>query len=256
MLHRRMLAWTAVAALSAAGAPMLTGAHAAAPVLVYPKAGCFDLVDPSGDSHPDLQNSAPTDPDLDILGVAFRSTATDFQAYIKVNRLAAGPETTDGHRYTVTFVLGDHIFSLAGSSYAHGTGAIREALASQGKAGHTNQMGVDTPPIVISASGVETLALADRGYKTSGLNYTWNTTGSWVVMDVPIADIAKYAGVKFAGKLQSVGVFSATDEYAVSSTADTTESGNGTSYTYVWTVGSNKCWPQPKPAPKKKSKKH
>jgi len=248
MSRRKVAVLGTVAALAAASAPVLTGAHAA--TLVYPKAGCFDLNDPSGDSHPDLQPSAPTDPDLDILGVAFQSTATDFRAFIKVNHLADGPTTTDGHRYTVTFVFGNHTFSLAGSSYAHGSGVVRQELASTGKAGNIVQLGIDTP--AISPANAQQLAVGDRGYKTSGLAFTWDKTNNWVIVDLPIADIQKYGGAKFAGKLQSVGAFSATDEYAVSSAADTTESGNGTTYTYAWKVGTNKCWPAPKAAPKKK----
>ena len=98
-------------------------------------------------------------------------------------------------------------------------------------------------------------ASGNLGYKDSGLTFTWDKTNSWVVIDLPIADIEKYGGAKFAGKLSSVAAFSATDEYAVSSTADTTETGNSPTYTGVWQVGANKCWPQPKPAPKKTTKK-
>jgi hypothetical protein len=253
-MSRRAVVSATCAGLLAAALPVVSGAHAATALPAgFPKAGCFDFADDSGDAHP-LNGNSPTDPDLDILGVALETTGKDLKAYIKVNKLADGPATsTDGHRYTLTFVFNKHLFSAAGSSFAKGTGAIRDGLASTGQAGHLVQLGVDTPPISVGP-GITKLA-GDRGYKASGLTFTWDKANSWVVVDLPIADIEKYGGAKFTGTLLAVAAFSATDEYAVSSSADSTEKNNAATYTGTWRVGANKCWPKPvvkKPAKKKK----
>ena len=248
-MSRRAVVAMTCAGLVAAGLPFVTGAGAAGLPAGYPTAGCFDFKDPSGDAKALNAANPSSDPDLDILGLALQSTGKDLKAYIKVNKLADGPSaSTDGHRYTLSFMFNGHVFSAAGSSFSHGTGAIRDGLSQTGQAGHLVQLGVDTPPIVIG-TGIVALA-GDRGYKTSGLKFTWDKANSWVVIDLPVADIEKYGGAKFTGKLQSLAAFSATDEYAVSSAADTTEVGNANTYTGVWQVGANKCWP--KPAPKKK----
>jgi hypothetical protein len=254
-MSRRAVVAMACAGLVAGGLPFVAGAGAAGLPAGYPTAGCFDYTDASGDAHALNANNPSSDADLDILGVALQSTGKDLKAYIRVNKLADGPSaSTDGHRYTLTFLFNGHVFSAAGSSYSNGSGAIRDGLSQTGEAGHLVQLGVDTPPISVG-TGIVKLA-GDRGYKTSGLTFTWDKANSWVVVDLPVADIEKYGGAKFTGKLMSVAAFSATDEYAVSSQADSTEVGNSGTYTGTWQVGANKCWPKPKPAPKKKSKRH
>lgn len=252
-MSRRAVVAMTCAGLVAAGLPFVAGAGAAGLPAGYPTVGCFDYTDTAGDAHALNANNPNSDPDLDILGVALESTGKDLKAYIKVSKLADGPSmSTDGHRFTLTFLFNGHVFSAAGSSFANGTGAIRDGLSQTGQAGHLVQLGVDTPPISVG-TGLVKLA-GDRGYKTSGLTFTWDKVNSWVVVDLPIADIEKYGGAKFAGKLMSVAAFSATDEYAVSSQADSTEVGNSSTYTGVWQVGANKCWPQPKPVVKKKKR--
>lgn len=246
MSRRRIAVLTSVAALSAGIAPLATGAHAAAPPVPMPKAGCFDITDPTGDASFDGQT--PNDPDLDITGVAFDTTATDFRVYIKVAQLAAGPQLADGHRYSIYFGFANHQFAMSGSHYANGTGAIRDGLAASGEAGHVTQLGIDVPAV--------TDPTAAKGFVDSGLTFTWDQTNSWVIADLPLADITKNAGgAKFAGQITGVGIVSSWDRYAVSSLVDTTEAGNGTSYSGTFVVGQNKCFAQP-PAPKKAKKKH
>jgi hypothetical protein len=255
-MSRRAVVAMTCAGLVAGGLPFVTGAGAAGLPAGYPTAGCFDYTDLSGDAHALNANNPNSDPDLDILGVALQSNGRDLKAYIKVKSLADGPGmSTDGHRYTLNFMFNNHVFAAAGSSFAHGSGAIRDTLAGTGQAGHPVQLSVDAPSSATSVAGVTGRATGGLGYKASGLTFTWDKANSWVVVDLPIADIEKYAGAKFTGKLTAVGASSATDEYAVSSASDSTETGNTTTaYTHAWSVGANKCWP--KPAPKKKSKKH
>src|SRR3954454_10633816 len=145
-MSRRAVVAMTCAGLVAAGLPFVTGAGAAGLPAGYPTAGCFDFTDPSGDATALNPNNPNSDPDLDILGLALQSTGKDLKAYIKVNKLADGPSmSTDGHRFTLTFLFNGHVFSAAGSSYSHSTGAIRDGLAQLGQAGHTVQLSVDTP---------------------------------------------------------------------------------------------------------------
>src|SRR4051794_8295759 len=163
-MSRRAVVAMTCAGLVAAGLPFVTGAGAAGLPAGYPTAGCFDFSDPSGDATALNANNPNNDPDLDLLGVALQSTGKDLKAYIKVNKLADGPAmSTDGHRYTLTFVFNGHLFSAAGWSFSHGWGAIRDGLAQTGEAGHLVQLGVDPPPISVGP-GITALA-GDRGYK-------------------------------------------------------------------------------------------
>jgi hypothetical protein len=141
----------------------------------------------------------------------------------------------DGHRYTLRFTFNGHLFSASGSDYGNGTGAIRDGLAQTGEAAHTTQLGVDTPAV--------TDPTADKGFVESGLKVTFDYKNSWVIWDLPIADIEKYGEAKFTGDLTTVGAVAQTDEYAVGSAWDTApDAGDDGNPTGVWTVGDNKCF--------------
>ncbi|MDQ1697076.1 MAG: hypothetical protein QOJ03_2429 [Frankiaceae bacterium] len=240
-MSRRAIGVYAIAATLVAGVgPLTFDAHAAA--LKYPKAGCFTVTDPKGDA---TFEAAPNNRDLDIRGFALESTRTDLLAFVKIDKLAAGPGSTDGARYTLDFTFNNHIFSASGSTYSHGSGAVRDGLAQTGQAGHTVQLGVDVPPIAVG-TGLLDLVTKDRGFKTSKLKVTFDTKRSWVVFDLPIADIQKYGGAKFAGGLTAVDVKTGTDEYAVSSIWDTTAVANASTSTDAWSVGDNSCFPTKK----------
>jgi len=247
----RKVAVLASAAVVAAGlTPLVASAGAAsASAVAYPKAGCFDIKDDSDDAaYPEPQ--AGSDPDMDILGVAFQTTKTDLKIFIKVKKLSDGPMLADGHRYAVYFDYGDHQFAASGSHYAHGSGAVRDGLAASGWAGKTTQLGVDVPAVTAVPPPTA------RGYVTSNLAFTWDNANNWIVADLPLADIQKYAGKKFTGRISGVGVVSQLDRYAVGSVVDTTEAGNTSgSYTGSFVAGANKCFPAPKPPAKKKKKK-
>jgi hypothetical protein len=236
MSRRTIGVYAAAATLVAGVGPLALGAHAAA-ALKYPKAGCYTVADPKGDAK---FEAAPNDPDLDILGFALESTKTDLLAFVKIDKLAAGPQTTDGARYSFDFTFNNHVFAASGSSYSHGTGAVRDGLASTGQAGHTTQLGMDVPPI-----GPQAVTL-NKGFVKSGLKVTFDTTKSWVIIDVPIKDIVKYGGAKFTGALSAVDVKTGTDEYAVSSIWDTSAVANAATSTDSWTVGANTCFPTKK----------
>jgi len=248
----RKAAVLASGALLAAGlTPLVSSAGAASAAVVFPKAGCFDLNDPSGDANY-ANGNVPTDPDLDILGVAFQVTATDLKWYVKVKKLADGPVASDGHRFSLYFDFNNHQFAASGSHFAHGTGAIRDALAQSGQAGHSVQLGVDVPAVVPDVP--PTAAYLTKGFVTSSLTYTFDTTNSWVIGDLPLADIKKYdGGKKFTGRIVDVGVAASEDRYYVSQGADSTESDNSTAaFSGSFVAGSNKCFAQPKKPAKRK----
>jgi hypothetical protein len=254
MSRRRLAVLAGMATLSAGIAPLATGAHAdGAPAPVMPKVGCFDATDPSGDAS--FDGVGPQDDSLDITGLALESTKTDLLGFIKAPKLATSPSTgTDGERFTMSFTFNGHVFGLSGSSYSHGTGAIRDGLATTGQAGKSTQLSIDAPASATSQDGITGRVTGGLGYKDSGLKFTFDTKNGWVIVDLPIADIEKYGGAKFTGPLSAVGAYAAYDNYAVSSGVDSTSPDNLTNdFTLGWKVGTNKCFPAP-PAPKKKKK--
>ena len=248
MPSRRLVVLTTAAGLLAAGAPLLTVAHADGLPADYPAAGCFTYADPKGDASYTVEGpiAAPNDPDLDILGVALETTATSLRAYAQIDGLTTdGPSMADGHRYSLKFTFNKHVFSASGSDYASGSGdsgsgQLRDGLAETGQAAHTTQLGVDTPSVVPADANY-----FNKGFVDSGLKVTFDYTNKWVVWDLPIADIQKYGGAPFAGTITAVSVVSQTDEYAVGSQWDSTVKDNATTATDTWTVGDNACFGPP-----------
>lgn len=239
MLSRRFALACAVTGVIAA--PIVPAVFAAGPLPAdYPQAGCFTFADPKGDASLD---NLPNDPDLDIVGLAVETTPTSLRAYANVDKLSdSGPAFADGHRYTLKFTFNGHIFSASGSDYGHGTGGIREGLAQTGEAAHTTQLGVDTPSV--------TDPTAPKGFVESGLKVTFDYKNSWVIWDLPIADIEKYGKATFTGALPQIGAIAQTDEYAVGSAWDYAPDANSDGNPGgTWTVGDNSCFPTVAAAP-------
>jgi hypothetical protein len=243
MTVTRLRAALAGAAVVAAGLGTTTGAGTAAadPATEFPAAGCSTFADPKDDAKLNNVAQGPNDPDLDIEALTLRTTATSLLAYIKVADLAKGPMTTDGHRYSLNFTFNGHVFSASGSSFKNGTGAIRDGLAQTGQAGKTVQLGVDVPSLTAVPPKTE------KGFKDSGLKVTFDQTANYVVIDLPIADITKYGGAPFGGTITAVDARATIDNYAVSTSVDTTNPANsGTApATAKWLVGDNKCFSVP-----------
>jgi hypothetical protein len=238
--HRTRTA-LALATLTVAtyGSAFSPGSADADPAKELPAAGCQTFSDPAGDSHFDNVAQVPTDPDLDITALTLRTTPSALVAYVKVADLQTGPANADGHRYTLHFTIGGHVFSASGSAYKNGTGTVRDTLAGTGQAGHTTQLGVDVPSLTALPPAV------DKGFKESGLKVTFDTVANYVVLTLPIADIVKYdGGVPFTGKLTAVDAQATVDEYAISTVADTTNASNAPTAapTTTWDIGDNKCF--------------
>ena len=88
-----------------------------------PRKGCTDIVDPAGDAdaNPMLLGAVAlgADPDLDILGVNFRTSPTTVSAYLHISALnAAGPAfpLSSGHQFDVLFTANKKVVDLAGQS--------------------------------------------------------------------------------------------------------------------------------------------
>lgn len=215
------------------------------PTKDFPKAGCTTLTDPKGDSSAKVVTVAPgspNDPDTDLTSLTLRTTTTDLVAYIGVDKLAAGPSTTDGHRFTLSFTFNGHVFAAAASASARGSSALRDGLANSGAVGHVTQLSFDAPPL----TGVNMSSPSDRGFRTSGLKATFDLANSRVVLALPIADIEKYGAAKFTGKLTAVEVLAAIDTNTVSNRADTTAKDDVSPTTDTWTVNDNVCFPKKK----------
>jgi hypothetical protein len=234
-MSRRTTAYAAGAAILAAAAGPLAF-HASAAVK-YPTAGCFTQSDPTGDASFDAVT--PNDADLDITGLALDATKKTLYAFVKIDKLAAGPMATDGARYTFDFGFNGHVFSASGSTYQFGSGAIRDGLAQTGQAGGTTQLGVDVPSLT------QVPPATSKGFVTSGLKVTFDTKRGYVVFALPNKDITKYGGKTYTPvgtKLIGVDAKSGTDEYAVSSIWDTTNPSNGVTSATSWTTGANACF--------------
>lgn len=209
-----------------------------------PRAGCFHVVDPAGDAK--LNAQLANDPDLDITGMTLRSSGTWLLTYLKVDKLAAGPAISDGHRFTIEFVFNKHLFTVAASNYkTEASEDIREGLAATGKNGHMVQMSVDTVSTISAATAEAYVAgQVSPPYRDSGSLASFDTKNGYVVIGIPIADIEKYGQAKFTGATAVTGKSSA-DFWRNSLGADTTAKDNVAASTDAWTLGDNKCFPQP-----------
>lgn len=235
----------ALAATAMLAAGLATGADAGSATVAadvtkeLPAPGCVTVSDVAGDAHVNNTAQIPNDNDLDIVGLTLRTTSTALVGYIKVADLGAGPAYTDGHRFTIDFTFNGHVFSASGSAYKNGTGVVRDTLAETGQAGGTTALGVDVPSLTAVPPAT------DKGFKESGLKVTFDQTANYVVMELPLADIAKYGGKPFGGTVTNVDARSTVDNYAVGTIADTTNAGNTqtTDPKVVYAAGNNKCFP-------------
>lgn len=114
-MSRRLIATAALVALAASGA-VTFGAHADDTPEVWPTpATCLDFADDgtndgSAGSHLGVAAGAPSDDDLDIKGLALRSTDTTLEFYISVKKLGTRPTAGLGHAWEVTFTaLGKNV---------------------------------------------------------------------------------------------------------------------------------------------------
>ena len=231
---------------SPSAAPPAGGAPAAGGL---PAADCFATKDPAGDAwYP--ASAVPNDQDLDLLGVTLGTTSDALIAYFKVAKLADGPASLDGHRFTLNFTFNKHTFAAAGSNFKDAqAGQIRDGAAGTGRFGHLTQLSVDgssLPPT--SAEAAQTVATGSS-FVESGLKYKFDTKTSMVSLSLPLADITKYGKAPTTGAtFTGVYVTAATDTGLLSSTWDTApDGGSATASKLTYAVGDNHCFAPPVP---------
>jgi hypothetical protein len=228
----------------APGAPVVGGGDPSK----LPTADCFLTKDPKGDAHV-LSPNAPNDADLDLTSMTLGSDAKNLYAYIKVDKLAAGPQFHDGHRFYVSFTFNKHTFTAAGSAYKNGGSAqLKDGLAQTGQVAHVTQLAVDG---VSSATDPERVTGNGTGFVESGLKYVFDEKTSTVTAILPVADIEKYGKAPLAGgSLTSVYAGAYGDAYAVAQPADAMPDGATTPATskVTWAAGDNHCFGAAAPA--------
>jgi hypothetical protein len=207
-----------------------------------PLADCFLVKDPKGDAHTPNGN-VPNDPDLDLTSMTLGSDAKNLYAYIKVDKLAAGPQIHDGHRFYVSFTHNKHNFTMAGSAFKNaGSGQLKDGLAQSGQVAHVTQLAVDG---VSSATDPARFTGSGPGFVDSGLKFVFDQKTSTVTAILPIADIEKYGKAPVAGA-PLTGVYGGSfgDAYAVAQPADAIPDGATTPATskLTWTAGDNHCF--------------
>jgi hypothetical protein len=98
-----------------------------------PVAGCNTIADGKNDGTPSVAtaNGSPVgtanDPDLDITGVAFETTATDIFVHLRIDKLAAKPATFEGHAFYGGFTVNSKPVLIEAAQTTGATQAVLES---------------------------------------------------------------------------------------------------------------------------------
>ena len=177
----------APASLSYQLGALCSGGAAGVPAPVPPSLPgvCFDFTDPKGDAAPYAQ-AAPAvanDPDLDILGVTYQTTADRFVTTIRVDKLATRSAYAPGHVFYSDFTFNKLAFSIFAATYdpsAIGTARNTGAEAT----------GVLAPTAQFRVAGA---------YKADvPVDAKFDLATSTVTLSVPRDGITKHAKTEFA----------------------------------------------------------
>jgi hypothetical protein len=152
----------------------------------YPTAGCYTFGDVAGDGKVTLI-SAPAqlsnDPDMDVLGLAIGTTATNLEAYFRVEKLAM-PKNRGGHIFTLTFTAG---------------GKVVELQAGEGDAVDKSIEGTWGSPTYGTVDG----GISDDIVVTA----KFDKTNNFVVVSAPLAGIAKAVAAPLSAGTKLTSVF-------------------------------------------------
>jgi hypothetical protein len=230
-----------------ASAPPAGGAPAGG----APLPDCFTAKDPTGDAwYP--ASAVPSDDDLDLTGVTLGTTNDALVAYFKVKKLAAGPMTLDGHRFTLNFTFNKRAFAAAGSAYKNAQSAqMRDGFATSGRVGHVTQLSIDPPGIPPTSQEAAQRFAEGSAFVASGLKYVFDLKTSTVSLSLPLADITKNGGASAVGAtFTGVYATAATDTTVISSSWDVAPDGATSSSPgkLTYTVGDNACFGAAAPA--------
>lgn len=97
-----------------------------------PKAGCNDYTDPTGDATNAESGQGPSDPALDVTGVAIQTTAESVRGYLRINKLGPAASTSlgDGPAYYFGFTSNGKAVVAYGGSPGALTTNFRSAAGS------------------------------------------------------------------------------------------------------------------------------
>lgn len=171
MSSRRSVRAVLAACLLGGGlVPLLTPAEAALPD-GYPKEGCWTQTDVGTDGGTFAQN-ATQDKDMELLGMAVNTTATDLKAYLKVDTLAMPKSGVGGHQFQITFQV------------AHASGAKTVDLV----VGEPDA--VQTATAAASTTAWNAAKIDGQVQSAVTVTPTFDKTNSWVIISAPIDKIA------------------------------------------------------------------
>jgi hypothetical protein len=141
----------------------------------YPNAGCNTINDPANDAKATVSGQQPNgaDRDLDIVGVAINTTATDLKAYLRITKLAM-PNNAGGHDFELKF-------SANGKNVTLHAGELDTA---QGAA--QSQFGAPTYGELGTSKNTDLTPTA-----------TFDKTNNFVIISVPLAKVATATGGSF-----------------------------------------------------------
>ena len=184
-----------------------------------PRKKCVQFTDPAGDAvtNPVSGVAGDTDNDLDIVSAVYKTTPTDFQAYVAEKTLGAGPDSAGGTVYdTHSFSTG---FTIGGKA------------------------------IVLTASATGPATATVAGAASTALHPTakFDTKNSNIVFSVPLADLAALTAAPVAGAevsaLKASSASGSSRGVPGGGTADSAAPTGTAPKTY--TVGDNTCFLPP-----------
>jgi hypothetical protein len=187
----------------------------------YPNPGCNNIDDGKGDAQAEVSGQKPNgvDRDLDIVGVAIDTTATDLKAYLRIDNLAM-PNNAGGHDFELKFTANAKNVTLhVGELDAVQAAAANGTSPTYGELGTARNADLTPTP-------------------------TFNKTNEFVIISVPLAKVATAIGGAFAAgtKLTAVSavsqwIYTPSQDKAL---ADTAQAATDADRTY--TLGESKCF--------------
>ena len=193
--------------------PLALPASAASTQLPTPN--CYAVADLVGDAR---------DADLDLVGVALRTLPSNLQAYVRVSSLRSAPIGAAGHRFSLSFALGGHKVSLAGSSFVAGS-VVRDAAGF--------------------VDGASTQLQVDGVNRRSALSVTFDQAHSFVIFDLPTAELTHYTAVLSPSLLSNLEATAAYDGYVGTLQGDTTRPAGARTSNANYSLGDNRCFGPP-----------
>ncbi len=208
----------------------------AAPLGSEPTAGCVTIADGPSDGTPTYATVQGTrvgtanDPDLDITGVAVRTTPSHLTAVIKVAQLAAKPAQGLGHQFDFSFTTGGKTIQLYVATH-DSLNAVRDRLSPTALIPQTGGR------VIVGTSSKYDDRLdvsAEMSVAKSRVTLSVERSSLETVLGTPLTDGTV---VTATAAHSSVGTVTGT------ASADTAQATGADNQTYA--IGDNACFPPP-----------